>query len=120
VILHQRECAKARGTQNLTKTSDKQKALMKKQPWESCIPPRPFPTISFFSESSLHAFISVLKKKTHKKQHQAVEHTTLHTEQRYAQVWQQAAVSLPQSFITLSERAELRKRQTCWFYLKEQ
>lgn len=49
-----------------------------------------------------------------------MEHTTLHTEQRYAQVWQQAAVSLPQSFITLSERAELRKRQTCWFYLKEQ
>lgn len=63
MILHQRECAKARGTQNLTKTSDKQKALMKKQPWESCIPPRPFPTISFFSERSLHAFISVLKKK---------------------------------------------------------
>ena len=49
-----------------------------------------------------------------------MEHTALHTEQRYAQVWQQAAVSLPQSFITLSECAELRKRrQTCWFYLKE-
>lgn len=53
--------------QNLTKTSDKQKALMKKQPWESCIPPRLFLSISFFSERSLHAFISVLKKKTHTK-----------------------------------------------------